>query len=1241
MDNPKGGNSARGVVSDGEGDLSRDDSQQQQQQQDPPQNEDEGQEQGLAQQEPQQQQLPHQQHQQQQIPVYAQAWPHHYPINAGVPLPLPPNPHAIAMAQYYEAARMRDHVNNSPNGHDNNDQSDLIAQLKARIVQLEHQVITNSAPGAAAYASAAAGAAWAAAQMAAQAAEFASITNASAALALPPPPPMDVSALAAQRVSMDPHGMYPNNQVMYYPAGPTNGGLYMGPMAPLGSSLPPVMDPCDFYSNSGINGYAQHQHLHYEEDQAAWQQQQQQQESHQSNKRNNRNNHRNHEDDDGARRGDNGQDNADSYEFRNNRRKKLQRRPPGGITIPPHPSQRYCDSNHSSDFKDITQHPNAHGSNINNSDTRARRRLRDDHSSNGSCCSGSLGTTITSYNSDQAMGGAGLTNQNLNHGVSNGNSSSSGGQLAGNTYQRPLLRGSGVANHHCHRYKKKQRQPPCDASLLGKTAVAALHEWCNKRRMGQPSFVLLSHVTRDGGGGGDFEMAVYMEDGAEWGRGMGTSKASTKQAAARKALMALLPGVVFDPESGILVELPSPSPLISPNAIITGHLNRRRGSSEASASAEDLAPHLEQRLAIASGREDDYEEHNGKNAMSRSRPGKYGGVDYSSKKPKRTWNIYPGTTSTTNSEEDDENAWYASRGASVCSALLHAMVQIDERLPEGPQYAFVMSEMQTANAQMKRKGPASSSSGSAIVIHRGSFTCTATLKVLCGPEALSEVSQSLSFRAAIESNVDDKEDSGALGKPKQELANEELSETQKNLIASETQGTTQMTVLQAVAVGGSKRESKHTASAKLLAMLFPECKTMVEVKAAAEAAREKYAAMKSKKQQSKSSLANTNVRGRKNQRDNLLIPRMSMFQLNELCGPANDDPPLPVFYVVQRQSLLGMQPPSIKSSSGVCSQELGFEKLNLNQDSEGSNDKPRHPESAIQSENHLDARSATPSAASEEHTSLCRQLSRQKQLEERVVKALQVLNEHDEEGRSLPEEITVDDVGRTLLRRAQTPEDVERIRLLLRNDESHGAHAGDVPPASILGAAASGTSADFGDGILELDHDHGAQALRLWGSSTIVLLLCRAIAAFEDPPLGCAVLTLGFSMTKGRLLRVAQMGSEPHLPRERFLECLDAFAACMNCTLERQGADCVEQRRVTSVRLLTQDLEAIIDSHLGLQVSSPPSSKSAKEGQSPNIFSAPLESVLEESGGEYSDRSADATGKEKGRDKPSKRSRVE
>jgi hypothetical protein len=50
---------------------------------------------------------------------------------------------------------------------------------------------------------------------------------------------------------------------------------------------------------------------------------------------------------------------------------------------------------------------------------------------------------------------------------------------------------------------------------------------------------------------------------------------------------------------------------------------------------------------------------------------------------KRSLGVYPETSKT--SEEEDQCAFYASRGASVCSVLLHTITQIDSaRIPEAP-----------------------------------------------------------------------------------------------------------------------------------------------------------------------------------------------------------------------------------------------------------------------------------------------------------------------------------------------------------------------------------------------------------------------------------------------------------------------------------------------------------------------------------------------------------------------------
>ena len=105
----------------------------------------------------------------------------------------------------------------------------------------------------------------------------------------------------------------------------------------------------------------------------------------------------------------------------------------------------------------------------------------------------------------------------------------------------------------------------------------------------------------------------------------------------------------------------------------------------------------------------------------------------------------------------------------------------------------------------------------------------------------------------------------------------------------------------------------------------------------------------------------------------------------------------------------------------------------------------------------------------------------------------------------------------------------------------------------------------------------------LGSSNSIVLILCRAIAPYDDPPLGCAVLTLGFSMEKGRVLRIAQLRRQTHLPRERFIECLQKFSRCMGCIFEATISN--EEKGSTSFGSSLSVLEAhhvqqLIQAHL-------------------------------------------------------------
>ena len=61
----------------------------------------------------------------------------------------------------------------------------------------------------------------------------------------------------------------------------------------------------------------------------------------------------------------------------------------------------------------------------------------------------------------------------------------------------------------------------------------------------------------------------------------------------------------------------------------------------------------------------------------------------------------------------------------------------------------------------------------------------------------------------------------------------------------------------------------------------------------------------------------------------------------------------------------------------------------------------------------------------------------------------------------------------------------------------------------------------------------------LWGCQSVVVLIVRAVATYDEPPLGFAILTLGLSTSQGRAFRLSQIAHEEHFPRERFDEILD------------------------------------------------------------------------------------------------------
>lgn len=697
---------------------------------------------------------------------------------------------------------------------------------------------------------------------------------------------------------------------------------------------------------------------------------------------------------------------------------------------------------------------------------------------------------------------------------------------------------------------KPQRKRSSDRTLLGKTGVSALHEFCDKRKMSPPQFIL---QPKDGG-----HVISVEVDGRERGRGRGGTKGTAKQEAARQALYSLLPGVVFDAD-GILVELPT------------------------SSSLGDLAPNLASRLAI--------------------------GEESKKRQPSsRTWDVYPGTSTT--SEED--NDYYASRGASVCSALLHSLWQIDESIPEPPSYTF---ELCTAAA--KRKGVSGSR---AIAVQRSSFACTARLIV----------------KRPLLSEEDKKNEGVVSAKAGEENKEESTGKVGTN--QHEEEDSFHVETLSAVGTAASKREARHAASAKLLAMLFPECNGMVEVKAAAEAVREKYAASKALKMQSRRIFSHE--KRKFNEPGNL--PRKRGI---DFAAPDESDPLLPDDFTQQVRSILGQ---------AVLVGEEGTSQID---------DDVVSVESLSLSEKAVPCAESKATLVPHIEESLSRTLSRKKQLDERVDSALQMLNELDEEGRSLPEELNSDDVGRTVLRRAES-EDAAWIQKLLANRDSSSigcspstVHGKDPGPFALLGVSLPSRTRSRTEPEINSGNDPLSLPYRLWGSTAITLLLCRIISPKDDPPLGCAVLTLGFSMDKGPTLRIAELVSEPHLPKERFIECLEKFASHMKCTLENEAtASKVFFQAVSSESVYsTYQLKSVLEAHVGRSrdqkqsATEPQNDKRRADKRQSGILDlktigTSLQSVQEEEAEAEDDKVKDdeETGAHRATkgDKPCKRSRV-
>lgn len=685
--------------------------------------------------------------------------------------------------------------------------------------------------------------------------------------------------------------------------------------------------------------------------------------------------------------------------------------------------------------------------------------------------------------------------------------------------------------------KKAKRVSGKSLELEGRTGVSALTDLCQKRHWSPPKFVATeisncnqandtSSSVSSGYMNGyvGFSTSVQVNN-VILARGKGGSKKSAQQDAARKAISVLYPGTVFD-ANGILLDLGSTdkSSLIFENC--STKVNKKKDNVIRN-SLKDLEENMAERFSIGvdevidRGSPAPSEDSSISTAVSIKRRKNAsttvvtGGPLIQHKDRPKNRLSFPSASTTSGfssaSEDVDDDEFLQSSGAHICSVLLNVMVQIDSRIKEQPSYTYDTCENPVNVAQQikhekdqlgkgdkvkfsssKRKGAgygalmskrrtATSMTGKTVTIHRSSFVCTASLR--------------------LHENVTDNAERVALGETKS------ASSQKDSIFEGKDLTNFAIKTLQAIGTGSTKRESRHIASAKLLAKLFPHCKNMVEVKLAAEAAREKYAASKSKLKRRAQTEGDKKAKREKYKCEPQIHYTNDYIDL--LFSKATD--PIP------RSNMLRVGKGDSKKKRVSVSSADDLAKLSLSDSTDFTDNEnsPRIFES--------------PSKKSE----LCTD-NRRKLFEELIERSLQQVNEAvDEKKLSYLKE---EDLSKTVLRRANIG-DIQYIDKLRSKSSNTPIYSPKSLPQSSSKVAESALD------LLSAVNDP-------FGDNSVVLMLSRAIASSDEPPLGYAVLTRTFSLQKGNVLVVSEFENEVHFPRERLVECLEEFGETMKCKVE-------------------------------------------------------------------------------------------
>lgn len=648
-----------------------------------------------------------------------------------------------------------------------------------------------------------------------------------------------------------------------------------------------------------------------------------------------------------------------------------------------------------------------------------------------------------------------------------------------------------------HSKSRLMSMPMKALDVSGKSAVRALYEICDKRRWSSPQFVEydVSFNSNTGSSSSaylhnDFIMGLEI-NGVELSKSRGASKKSAQKDAARKALSKLFPGTVFD-VYGILLDL---GKLDLSDDIFKSAGGKTLNQEEESAGGvsdevgEDLAPNLASRLAIIGDNHEDRlsptpSEDSSISTTFSLKKNKVsivsGGPFHESKC--RPYNMFPSASTTSGassaSEDVDDDEYLMTRGASICSMLLNVMVQIDDRILEQPTYSFDICtcvndtkgsntskrkgvELHEADGATMSKRRTATKNGKLVTLQQTSFACTATL-YLHEPKTRR-----------------DKNDSS-----------EENDESLK--------------CLRAVGTGTTKRSARHIASAKLLSLLFPECNGMAEVKAAAEAAQERYVSKRTGKRigHEKFTTHHFSRKDVDHEKDDSYMNILHMFKPRT--GIALSDSFLQKIIQVTRRYKKSKDPPG----SDLAKLSLSETKQECLNNDPGSN---------------CDSILAVSSNHKERIDSL-------------VDEALDQMSLNEDEVKAASGCVEVNDLCKIVLRRA-TIEDSKDIRHLLEKI-NHSQSDHDLTNMCVDKASYTKNSYKWLESSTIWNDNHNC----------LVLLLHRS-----DEVLGCAILLLGFSFPKGQNLRLIDIFHKEHYPKERFMDCLSTFADFMHFPLVDQN----------------------------------------------------------------------------------------